>query len=72
MSFAPPVPGQHREDHRGRDVVGVDVTVEVAAGACEDVVGFSVCRSALPAADASPGALQADYLGWVLARTPCA
>ena len=73
VSFATPEsPGQHPEDDRGREVVDVDATVEVAAGACEDVVGLQVWQVGPPAAEASPGALQADYLGWVLARTPCA
>ena len=73
VSFATPgSPGQHPEDDRGREVVDIDTSVEVAAGTCEDVIGLQVWQVGPPTVEAPPGALQADYLGWVLARTPCA
>lgn len=72
VSFLNPMaPGAHPDD-TNLPVVDFSVSVEVAAGECVDVVALQAWQLGAPTVQADDEAVQADYLGTVVVRQPCA
>lgn len=71
ISFSTPgAPGQFPDDD-SREVLEVTTDVTVGGESCEHIVALQVWQVGPPDVEAFDGAVQADYLGWLLVRAAC-